>query len=131
MTVPGPSGPRSQTERNKAATPAIIYGIAAVLLLVPVASAYGEWQHLLRYGWPGPYDSGIAEANAGETEFKIGLWVIPSVLILFGAAVGAGFAARSAGQRVWLVVLVGLVVTTLILLGVAVLLTPPLASSSS
>jgi hypothetical protein len=119
---------RTQTERNRTATPAIIYGIAVVLLLLPVSSAYGEWQHLLRYGWPGPYTSDIAEFNAGETEFKVLFWAIPSVLVLLAAVVGAGFAARAAGQRVWLVILVGVIVTVLVLAGASVLLTTPLAS---
>lgn len=136
MTVPNTRSrnrnhPRTQTERNRAALPVIVYGATAILLFVPGASVVGEWQHLLRYGWPGPYDAVIAEPNAGETLFTVQLWAIASAIVLVAGAVTAGVAARSARQRVWLVTLVGVVSTVLLVLVVGFLLTPPLASSSN
>jgi hypothetical protein len=120
---------RSNAERNRAQAAGLIFVMAAVILVVPAASAYGEWQHALRYGWPGPYTMDIAELNAGETIWKAEAWGVVSLLVLAGASIGAGFAAKAAGQRAWLVVLGGLVITVIALLVVAVLLTPPLASS--
>lgn len=122
-------GSRSNAERNRAQAAALIFVAAAVILVVPAASAYGEWQHALRYGWPGPYLDSIAEANADETIWKAEAWGVLTLVILTGASIGGVFAARAAGQRGWLVALVGLVITVIALLVVAVLLTPPLASS--
>lgn len=118
------------TERNRSRAAGLIFLAAAVVLVVPAASAYGEWQHALRYGWPGPYPDSISEANVGETIWKAQAWGVVSLLVLTGASIGAGFAAKAARQRVWLVVLGGLVITVIALLVVAVLLTPPLASSA-
>lgn len=85
---------------------------------------------MLRYGWPGPYPDSISELNAGETIWKVRFWAVVSFIVPGGAAIGAGYAARAAKQRVWLVLLVGLAITTAVVLVVAVLLTPPLASSA-
>ncbi|MFF9562262.1 hypothetical protein ACF1AJ_02820 [Leifsonia sp. NPDC014704] len=120
---------RSNAELNRARAAVFIFGAAAVVLVVPAASAYGEWQHALHYGWPGPYRSSIAEANGGETIVKAQIWGLMSLVVLAGAAIASGFAARTAGQRVWLVVLTGVIVTVAMLAVVAVLLTPPLESS--
>lgn len=117
------TGRRPRAERNRTRTAALIFVAAAVVLVVPAASAYSEWQHALGYGWPGPYRSDIAEWNAGETIWKAKIAGILTLVILVGASIGAGFAARAAGQRVWLVVLAGLAVTMVALLATSVLLT--------
>jgi hypothetical protein len=124
------SAKSSNAKRNRTQVAAIIFVATAVILVVPAASAYGEWQHALRYGWPGPYPDSISESNAGETIWKAEAWGILSLIFLAGASICAGFAARSAGQRVWLVVILGLAVCVVALLAVAFLLTPPLASSA-
>ncbi|ERK70670.1 hypothetical protein N136_02981 [Leifsonia aquatica ATCC 14665] len=121
-------GSHSTAERNRAHAAAIIFIAAAIVLVIPAASVYGDWQNALRYGWPGPYRSDIAEWNADETIWKATFWGILMLIVLTGASIGAGFAARAAHQRVWLVVLAGVVVTVVALLVAAVILTRPLAS---
>ncbi|MBN9629250.1 MAG: hypothetical protein J0I18_01340 [Actinobacteria bacterium] len=126
---PDAAGSRSNAERNRARAAALIFLVAAVVLVVPAASGYGEWQHALHYGWPGSYSSSVSELNAGEAIWKAEIWGLISVVVLIGAAVGAGFAARAARQRVWLVVLAGVAITVVAVLVIAALLTPPVASS--
>lgn len=91
---PDAAGSRSNAERNRARAAALIFLVAAVVLVVPAASGYGEWQHALHYGWPGSYSSSVSELNAGEAIWKAEIWGLISVVVLIGAAVGAGFAAR-------------------------------------
>ncbi|MFF2052051.1 hypothetical protein ACFVU2_10670 [Leifsonia sp. NPDC058194] len=52
-----------------------------------------------------------------------------SIFVVIGTAIGAGFAARAARQRAWLVILVGVSITLGAALMIAVLLTPVPASS--
>jgi hypothetical protein len=125
----GDIGGRSQAERNRSRAAALLFLAAAVVLVVPAVSAYGEWRHALHDGWPGPITEDIAALNAGEAVWKAGAWSVLVLVVLVGVSIAAGFAARAARQRVWLVVLVGVGATVVALLVVAVLLTPPLASS--
>jgi ABC-type transport system involved in cytochrome c biogenesis permease subunit len=51
------------------------------------------------------------------------------LVVLIGEAIGAGFAARAARQRVWLVVLAGVTITGAAVFVGGALLTPAFASS--
>jgi len=110
----------SPTQRVLAAS---LFVWAGIVLLLPVGLAVTELRHLAGFGWPGPYDSSIAEAQAEESLWKVQAVAVLAALVLVGTTIGAGFAARAAGQRVWLVCVSG-VVATVVALGLGgVLLT--------
>jgi hypothetical protein len=113
----------STASPERRALPAVLFGCAGVLLLVPVGLAVTDARHLSGYGWPGPYRSSVAELQVGEALWEIQLVAVFAVLVLAGATLGAAFAARAAGQRVWAVCALGVSLTVAAVLLAALLLT--------